>query len=160
MEAWGAWQTRPQKVEPIQKQTNVPEGALEFRVQESELIAVSRVKKDLRASQTELAVKTPLANAEDMKDIGSIPRSERFPGGGYGNPLQCSCLRTPWTEEPGRLESIGPQRVGHNGSDLVHMYRKSDSPREGPERAWWLDGGIWPRSSWGETTPKVDWDGL
>ena len=22
--------------------------------------------------------------------------------------------RIPWTEEPGRLQSIGPQRVGHN----------------------------------------------
>jgi len=28
-----------------------------------------------------------------------------------------SCIlgwRTPWTEEPGRLQSIGSQRVGHN----------------------------------------------
>jgi len=24
---------------------------------------------------------------------------------------------SPWTEEPGRLQSIGSQRVGHNGSD-------------------------------------------
>ena len=50
LEDWGAWQTRPQRVEPIQKQANVLEDALELRVQESELIAVSRVKKDLRAS--------------------------------------------------------------------------------------------------------------
>ena len=33
-------------------------------------------------------------------DLGSIPGSGRSPGGGYGNPLQYSCLwRTPWTEE-------------------------------------------------------------
>ena len=25
---------------------------------------------------------------------------------------------SPWTEEPGRLQSIGSKRVGHNGSDI------------------------------------------
>ena len=25
----------------------------------------------------------------------------------------------PWTEEPGRLQSMGSQRVGHDGSDLA-----------------------------------------
>ena len=29
--------------------------------------------------------------------------------------------RIPWSEEPGSLQSIGSQRVGHNWSDLVHM---------------------------------------
>ena len=28
--------------------------------------------------------------------------------------------RIPWTEEPGRLQSIGLQRVGHDLSDLEH----------------------------------------
>ena len=27
--------------------------------------------------------------------------------------------KIPWAEEPGRLQSIRLQRVGHNGSDLV-----------------------------------------
>ena len=32
-----------------------------------------------------------------------------------GHPLQYSCLEnTPWTEEPGGLQSIGAQRVGHD----------------------------------------------
>ena len=34
-------------------------------------------------------VKNPPANAEDIRDSGSIP------GGGPGNPLQCSCLKNP-----------------------------------------------------------------
>ena len=38
----------------------------------------------------------------------------KIPGGGHGNPLQCSCLENPWTEEPGRLQSVGLQRVRHN----------------------------------------------
>ena len=40
-------------------------------------------------------VKNPLANAGDIRDSGSIPGSERSPGGGHGNPLQCSCLENP-----------------------------------------------------------------
>ena len=31
----------------------------------------------------------------DIRDMGSIPGSERSPGGGHGNPLQYSCLENP-----------------------------------------------------------------
>ena len=37
-------------------------------------------------------VKNPPTNAGDLRDMGSIPGSGRSPGGGHGNPLQCSCL--------------------------------------------------------------------
>ena len=52
-------------------------------------------------------------------DLSSIPGLGRSPGEGYGNPLQYSCLensmdRGVWTEESGRLQSMGLQRVGHN----------------------------------------------
>ena len=43
-------------------------------------------------------------------DLGSIPGFKRSPGGGHGNTLQCSCLESPWTEEPGRLQSLGPAK--------------------------------------------------
>ena len=42
-----------------------------------------------------LAVVYLPADAGDVKDAGSIPRSGRSPGGGHGNPLQCSCLENP-----------------------------------------------------------------
>ena len=42
-----------------------------------------------------LVVKNPPANAGDIRDTGSIPGSERSPGGGHGNPLQYSCLENP-----------------------------------------------------------------
>ena len=32
--------------------------------------------------------------------------------------------RITWTEEPGRLQSTGSQRVEHDGSDLAHTYMK------------------------------------
>ena len=35
------------------------------------------------------------ANAGDIRDSGLIPGSGRCPGGGYGNPLQYSCLENP-----------------------------------------------------------------
>ena len=46
-------------------------------------------------------------------DLGSIPGSGRSPGEGNGNPLQYSCLENPRMEEPGGLQSMGSQRVGH-----------------------------------------------
>ena len=49
----------------------------------------------LRASQVALAVKNLPANAGDIKDVSSIPRSGRSPGGGYGNLLQYFCLENP-----------------------------------------------------------------
>ena len=50
-----------------------------------------------------LVVQNLPTNAGDTGDMGSIPESGRFPGGGHGNPLQYSCLENPRTEEPGGL---------------------------------------------------------
>ena len=56
------------------------------------------------------------ANAGDLRDLGSIPGSGRSPGGGHGNPLQYSCLENPMDREPGGLQSVESQRVGHDWS--------------------------------------------
>ena len=40
-------------------------------------------------------LKDPTTNAGDLRDAGSILGSGRSPGGGHGNPLQCSCLGNP-----------------------------------------------------------------
>ena len=40
-------------------------------------------------------VKNLLVNAEDIRDVDSIPGSGRSPGRGHGNPLQYSCLENP-----------------------------------------------------------------
>ena len=40
-------------------------------------------------------VKNLLANAGDIRDVGSIPGLRRFPGGGHSHPLQYSCLENP-----------------------------------------------------------------
>ena len=48
-----------------------------------------------------------------------IPGLGRSPEGGHGNPLQYSCLENPWTEEPGRLQSMWLQRVEHEESNMT-----------------------------------------
>ena len=40
-------------------------------------------------------VKNVPADTADMRDMSLIPRLGRSPGGGHGNPLQCSCLENP-----------------------------------------------------------------
>ena len=40
-------------------------------------------------------VKNLPANAGDIEDASLIPGLGRSPGGGHGNPLQCSCLENP-----------------------------------------------------------------
>ena len=47
------------------------------------------------ASHVALVVKNPPANAGDVRDVGSIPGSGRFPEGDHGNPLQYTCLENP-----------------------------------------------------------------
>ena len=44
--------------------------------------------------------------------------NSHLPEEGHGNPRQCSGLESP---EPGGLQSMGSQRVRHDGSDLAHM---------------------------------------
>ena len=51
----------------------------------------------------------------------------RSPAGGSGNPLQYSCLRIPWTEEPGGLQSMGLQRVRDDwATEHTHTHNPKD----------------------------------
>ena len=47
------------------------------------------------SSQVALVVKNLIANAGDIRDVGSIPGLGSFPAEGNGNPLQYSCLENP-----------------------------------------------------------------
>ena len=75
------------------------------------------------ASQVALVIKNLPANAEDIRDVGSIPALGRSPGGGNGNPLQYSCLENPIDKESGGLKSMRSQRVRHNWSDLACTHK-------------------------------------
>ena len=47
-------------------------------------------------------------------DLGSIPGSGRSPEEGKATHSSTLAWKIPWTEEPGRLQSMGLQRVGHD----------------------------------------------
>ena len=47
-------------------------------------------------------------------DLGLIPDLGRSPREENSNPLQYIAWRIPWTKEPGGLQSMGSQRIGHN----------------------------------------------
>jgi len=74
----------------------------------------SDTTEQLSLCQVALVVKNLPANAGDLRDSGSIPGLERSPKGGHGNPFQYSCLENLWTEEAGRLYSLGSKRVRHD----------------------------------------------
>jgi len=50
----------------------------------------------------------------DAGDVGEIPGLGRSPGVGSGNQYSILAWKIPLAEEPGGLQSVGLQRVGHN----------------------------------------------
>ena len=64
-------------------------------------------------------VKNPLANAGDE---GLIPGWGRSPGEGNGTHSSILAWEIPWTEEPGRLQSMGSERAGHDWAHVGPIY--------------------------------------
>ena len=80
------------------------------------------------ASQVTLVVKILPANAEDTRDVGSIPGSGRSLGGGDGDPLHYSCLGNPMDREAWRATVHG----GHKEPDMTeHMSTVKTQPEYG-----------------------------
>ena len=61
---------------------------------DSQSLHISSWKHQQKAPNS-LVVKSPHANAGDIRDSGLIPGSGRSPGGGHSNPLQYYCLENP-----------------------------------------------------------------
>ena len=74
----------------------------------------------MEASQVVLLVRNLPANAEDIRDVGSTPGLEDPLEKGMTTHPRILAWRIPWTAEPGGLQFIGLQRVGHGWSDLAH----------------------------------------
>ena len=54
-------------------------------------------------------------------DLGVIPGSERSPVKGNGYPASILAWRIPWTEEPGRLQSLGRKESDTTKRLLLHL---------------------------------------
>ena len=82
-------------------------------------------KSAIGASQLALVIKNPSANAEDIRDMGSIPVSGRFPGGGHSNPLQYSCLESSMGRGAWQTTVHGITKSQTRLSDLACMQANS-----------------------------------
>ena len=59
-------------------------------------------------------IKNPLANTRDSRDAGSIPGPGRSLEEEMATSSKILAWEIPWTEEPGRLQSTGLGRIGHD----------------------------------------------
>ena len=66
------------------------------------------------AFQVALVVKNPAANAGDLGDVGSIPGWDDPLEEGMATHSSILAWKIPWTEEAGRLQSMGLQRLRHD----------------------------------------------
>ena len=61
-----------------------------------------------------LVLKNPPAHAGNIRDVGLIAESGKSPGEGHATHSNIHAWEILWTGEPGRLQSTGSYRVGHN----------------------------------------------
>ena len=54
------------------------------------------------------------ASVRNAGDLGSIPGSGRSPGEEMATHSSTLAWKIPWMKEPGRLQSMGLQRAGHD----------------------------------------------
>ena len=55
-------------------------------------------------------------------ELGDKADQVKRDGEGNATPLQYSCLEIPWTEEPGRLQSMGWLRVRHDWATSFSLF--------------------------------------
>ena len=105
--------------------------------------------------QVARGVKTPPANAGDVRDTGWIPGSGRSPEGGPGNPCQYSCLknskdREAWwatvhrvaqSQTPLKRFSMHAPSPENNLADFFQYEGKSAARKLGVGRLVWSGGG-------------------
>ena len=91
------------------------------------LVAAGRIWASLVDS---LVVKNPPANAGDS---GLTPGLGHAPAKGMATHCSILAWRIPWTEEPGRLQSMGLQRVRHNLGTKQQPQIQDLVPRPGTE---------------------------
>ena len=65
--------------------------------------------------------KESACNAGDTREAGLIPGSGKSSRVGMATHSSILAWENPWTEEPGGLRSMGPQRVGY---DSAHTHKE------------------------------------
>ena len=85
-----------------------------------------RIGKSIALSKKTLSPDFPNGSvgkesACNARDLGSIPRSGRLGLKEIATHSSTLAWRIPWTEEPGRLQSMGWQRIRHNCATTFHF---------------------------------------
>ena len=79
---------------------------------------LERCKQSSNLQVTQVVKNLP-TTAGDVRNTGSIPGLGRSLEEGMVTHSSILACRSPWTEEPGGLQSVGSHRVGHNDSNLA-----------------------------------------
>ena len=81
-----------------------------------------------------------------------------------GTPLQYSCLKNPWMEEPGRLQSMGSWRVGYDWATSLSLFTCMHWRRKWQPTPVFLpgesrDGGAWWAAVYGvaQSRTRLKW---
>ena len=73
-----------------------------------------------------------------------------------GNPLQYSCLENPWTEEPGRLQSMGREESDMTeATSLSRLGEGNGNPLQCSFLENSRDGGAWWAAVYGVTQSRT-----
>ena len=102
------------------------QSSLEYLMSQYIISIFYRISNNFWGFPNSSVVKNPPANGRHTADAGSISGSGRSPGGGNGNHSGILAWRIPWTEEPGRVQSIEWKREEHDwATEQTHMKRIS-----------------------------------
>ena len=82
------------------------------------------------AGASQVALGKEPTNAGDIKDVGSVPGSERSPGGGHGKPLHYSCLENSHGQRSLWATVHGVTKSQTQLSDKVHNMSVSMTKRK------------------------------
>ena len=112
------------------------------------------------ASQVVLVIRKLHADAGDTGDVDLVPGSGRSPGEGkWQHSPEFLPGNIPWTEEPGGLQSLGLQRVGHDWSTHTHRLlpqrtfpTRGSNPRLLCLPRWQVD--VLPLATWEPSVTK------
>ena len=96
-----------------------------WKVEKYYSLKICRYSIHMGSSQGTLVVKNLPATERDPRDAGWVLGLRIYSGVESGNPLQCSCLKVPWTEEPSRPQPTGSQTVRHNWADIHYLCASS-----------------------------------
>ena len=110
----------------------------------------------------------PSINGSKLHQFKYNLESYKYPicGKGNGTPLQYSCWKIPWMEEPGGLQSMGLLRVRHDWSNSLSLFHfhalEKEMATHSSVLAWRIPGAGEPGglTSMGSHRVGHDWSDL